>query len=515
MPAADGARLPRPVVPPRPLGELAGLLGVRTDPGASGPGLTGVTLDSRSVVAGDLYAALPGSRAHGAEFCAQAAAGGAVAVLTDDDGRARAVAAGLPVLVVRDPRAVLGEVAAWVYGHPGERLLLLGVTGTNGKTTTAYLVEAGLRAAGHRTGLLGTVQTRVGDEVMDSARTTPEAPDVQALLALMVERGCTAAVMEVSSHALSLGRVDGLVFDVAVFTNLSQDHLDFHAHDRGVLRGQGFPVHRAAHPRGARRRRRRVRATARGAVPGPGDDLLEPRRRVGGLACAGRADRSGRLGVHRPRSFRGARIRGAAAAGRVQRRERSVRSGRAGAGRSAAAGRGRGGGRARGRARADGTGARRAAVPRARRLRAHAGRGSHAAGRGPPTGPGPRAAGARVRRRPRPLQAPVDGGGRGPRRGPGGAHRRTTRARRTRTRSSPLWLPARTKSPGHGPPTVSWSSPTGPRRSAAPFGPRGPATRSWSPGKGHETGQEVAGVVRPFDDRVELRRAIERTAVAS
>ncbi len=228
MPAADGARLPRPVVPPRPLGELAGLLGLRTDPEAMGPGLTGVTLDSRSVVAGDLYAAVPGSRAHGAEFCVQAAAGGAVAVLTDDDGRARAVAAGLPVLVVPDPRAVLGEVAAWVYGHPGDRLLLIGITGTNGKTTTAYLVEAGLRAAGHRTGLLGTVQTRVGDEVMDSARTTPEAPDVQALMALMVERGCTAAVMEVSSHALSLGRIDGLVFDVAVFTNLSQDHLDFH-----------------------------------------------------------------------------------------------------------------------------------------------------------------------------------------------------------------------------------------------------------------------------------------------
>ena len=234
MPSADGARLPRPVVPPRPLADLAARLGVLGDlaPAAGAPvRLTGVTLDSRAVRPGDLYAALPGSHTHGAQFCAQAVAAGAVAVLTDQDGRDRAVAAGLPpaaVLVVPDPRAVLGDVAAWVYGNPSDRLLLVGITGTNGKTTTSYLVDAGLRAAGHRTGLLGTVQTRVGDEVSDSARTTPEAPDVQALLALMVERGCTAAVLEVSSHALALGRVDGVVFDVAVFTNLSQDHLDFH-----------------------------------------------------------------------------------------------------------------------------------------------------------------------------------------------------------------------------------------------------------------------------------------------
>ncbi len=231
MPAPDGVRLPRPVVPPRPLADLAARLGVLVDARGAPVELTGVTLDSRDVHVGDLYAALPGSHAHGAQYCAQALAAGAVAVLTDESGRDGAVAAGFAasaVLVVADPRAVLGEVAAWVYGNPSERLLLVGITGTNGKTTTSYLVDAGLRAAGHRTGLLGTVQTRVGDEVTDSARTTPEAPDVQALLALMVERGCTAAVLEVSSHALALGRVDGVVLDVAVFTNLSQDHLDFH-----------------------------------------------------------------------------------------------------------------------------------------------------------------------------------------------------------------------------------------------------------------------------------------------
>jgi UDP-N-acetylmuramoyl-L-alanyl-D-glutamate--2,6-diaminopimelate ligase len=202
--------------------------------GATATGLpdipvAGVSLDSRAVRPGDLYAALPGSHAHGAAFSAAAAAAGAVAILTDPAGRPDAEDTGLPVLVVPRPRAVLGEVAATIYGHPAERLLMLGVTGTNGKTTTAYLLEAALVANGHRTGLIGTIETRVGDERVDSVRTTPEATDLQALLAVMVERGCTACAMEVSSHALALHRVDGVRYDVAGFTNLSRDHLDFHA----------------------------------------------------------------------------------------------------------------------------------------------------------------------------------------------------------------------------------------------------------------------------------------------
>ncbi|MFC6087198.1 UDP-N-acetylmuramoyl-L-alanyl-D-glutamate--2,6-diaminopimelate ligase [Sphaerisporangium aureirubrum] len=190
--------------------------------------VTGITIDSRQVRRGDLYVALPGSSVHGASFAPQAVAAGAAAILTDEAGRATASATGVPVLVVPDPRAVLGKVAAWVYARPAEGLLTLGVTGTSGKTTTTYLLEAGLRAAGHRTGLIGGVEIRVGDLGYPPALTTPEATDLQALLAFMREQGVTAAAMEVSSHALALGRVDGVVYDVAMFTNLSQDHLDFH-----------------------------------------------------------------------------------------------------------------------------------------------------------------------------------------------------------------------------------------------------------------------------------------------
>jgi UDP-N-acetylmuramoyl-L-alanyl-D-glutamate--2,6-diaminopimelate ligase len=216
------------VTPALPLPVVARLAGAEAA-GLPDLPVTGVSLDSRQVQPGDLYAALHGFRQHGAAFSAQAAQAGAVAILTDPAGRPEAAASGLPVLVVPDPRAVLGAVSAAVYGSPGADLLMLGVTGTNGKTTTAYLLEAALRAEGRRSGLIGTVETRVGDERIDSVRTTPESPDIQALLAVMRERGCTACAMEVSSHALALHRVDGVLFDVAGFTNLSQDHLDFHA----------------------------------------------------------------------------------------------------------------------------------------------------------------------------------------------------------------------------------------------------------------------------------------------
>ncbi|HEX5994803.1 MAG TPA: UDP-N-acetylmuramoyl-L-alanyl-D-glutamate--2,6-diaminopimelate ligase [Jiangellales bacterium] len=212
-------------VMPRPLTELAGTLGITASGGDAA--VTGVTHDSHKVRPGDLFAALPGALTHGARFAAQAEAAGAVAFITDPDG-ARQITSDLPVLVVDDPRARLGELAATIYARPADDLLMLGVTGTNGKTTTTYLIESGLRAAGHRTGLVGTVETRIDSERLASVRTTPEAADLHALLAVMREQGVTACVMEVSSHALVLGRVDAIVFDVAGFTNLSQDHLDFH-----------------------------------------------------------------------------------------------------------------------------------------------------------------------------------------------------------------------------------------------------------------------------------------------
>jgi UDP-N-acetylmuramoyl-L-alanyl-D-glutamate--2,6-diaminopimelate ligase len=222
----------RPVrLAPRPLSGLAELLGVgRAESIGDGMGiLSGVTLDSRAVRPGDLYAALPGTRTHGAVYSAQAVAAGAVAILTDPDGRDRAARTGVPVFVVSDPRMRLGDVSCWIYGDPSQRMTMIGVTGTSGKTTTSYLCEAGLRAAGHTTGLVGGVEVKIGAEAGRGSLTTPEAPDLQALLAVMVERGVTAAAMEVSSHSLALGRVAGTRYGVAVFTNLSQDHLDFHA----------------------------------------------------------------------------------------------------------------------------------------------------------------------------------------------------------------------------------------------------------------------------------------------
>ncbi|MGA5065918.1 UDP-N-acetylmuramoyl-L-alanyl-D-glutamate--2,6-diaminopimelate ligase [Streptomyces exfoliatus] len=229
VPHADQYRTapPRPEqARPTPLGDLAAQLGVDAPQAAE---ISGITHDSRAVRPGDLYAALPGARVHGADFAAQAAGLGAAAILTDPAGAERAAATGLPVLVVENPRGRMGELAAEIYGRPGADLLQIGITGTSGKTTTAYLVEGGLRGSGHHTGLVGTVEMRIGDERIKSERTTPEATDLQALFAVMRERGVDAVAMEVSSHALVLGRVDGCVFDVAVFNNLSPEHMEFHS----------------------------------------------------------------------------------------------------------------------------------------------------------------------------------------------------------------------------------------------------------------------------------------------
>jgi UDP-N-acetylmuramoyl-L-alanyl-D-glutamate--2,6-diaminopimelate ligase len=235
----DPGSVPRPAGNrPVPLAALADLVGTPVDgPAGPGPDIRGVTLASAEVRPGDLYAALPGARTHGVRYLADAVTRGAAAVLTDPTGRAEAVTSGLPVCVVDDPRAVLGTIADRVYGEPSRALTVIGITGTNGKTTTAYLVEAGLAAAGIGTGLIGTVQTRTRaldehgvatETAFPSVRTTPEAPALHALLATMAESGVAAVVMEVSSHALVLGRVQGVRFAAAGFTNLGRDHLDFH-----------------------------------------------------------------------------------------------------------------------------------------------------------------------------------------------------------------------------------------------------------------------------------------------
>ena len=221
--------------PNHPVGQVLGRLAeqVRAVPagGATVPNVqvTGVTLRGQNAQPGDLFAALPGASSHGGRYAADAVTQGAVAVLTDAAGvDAMGGDIGVPVLIHPDPRSVLGELAATVYGHPSDRLRVIGVTGTSGKTTTTYLAEAGLRSAERVAGLIGTVGIRIDGRDQPSALTTPEAPDLQALLAVMVEQGVDTVVMEVSSHALTLGRVDGVHFAVGGFTNLSRDHLDFH-----------------------------------------------------------------------------------------------------------------------------------------------------------------------------------------------------------------------------------------------------------------------------------------------
>ncbi len=228
-PAGSPGRAARPAkVVPVELAAVAAATAVAAAGIPAGLRISGVTLRASDARPGDLFAALPGTRAHGADFAAEALAGGAVGVLTDPAGAARPALAGVPRLVHPRPRDVLGPLAALVYGDPTARLPVLGVTGTSGKTTVAHLLEAGLAAAGRRPGLIGTVGTRVDGEPLPSALTTPEAPDLQALFAVMLEAGVDAAAMEVSSHALALGRVAGTRFAVGAFTNLSHDHLDFH-----------------------------------------------------------------------------------------------------------------------------------------------------------------------------------------------------------------------------------------------------------------------------------------------
>jgi UDP-N-acetylmuramoyl-L-alanyl-D-glutamate--2,6-diaminopimelate ligase len=185
----------------------------------------GVAYDSRRVQPGDVFIALTGLKAAGAEFAADAIRRGAVAVVSDQPASS---ATSVPWITVPDARGAMASIAAELYGHPSRDMQVVGITGTNGKTTTAYLLRAVFDAAGKKCGLLGTVTYSLGDQELPALRTTPEAPDVQRMLRHMVDAGCRACVMEVSSHALSLRRVDSTTFAAGVFTNLTRDHLDYH-----------------------------------------------------------------------------------------------------------------------------------------------------------------------------------------------------------------------------------------------------------------------------------------------
>lgn len=247
---------------PRPLSGLierlagAGLLAGAAEPGAGATAVRGVTDDSRQAAGGRLFVAVPGFHADGHDFAARAAAGGAAAVLVER----RLDGLPVPQVVVRDARRALAAAAAWWYGDPSLRLGVVGVTGTDGKTTTSFLAAAALGAAGLRAGLVGTVETRVAGlrERHEAHVTTPGAPELQAMLAAMAEAGDQAAVLETTSHALALERVAGIAYDAAVVTNLTHEHLELH---------------------GTFERYREAKARLFGALaPGPGN----PPKEVGG-----------------------------------------------------------------------------------------------------------------------------------------------------------------------------------------------------------------------------------------
>ncbi|MDH4154840.1 MAG: UDP-N-acetylmuramoyl-L-alanyl-D-glutamate--2,6-diaminopimelate ligase [Nitrospira sp.] len=184
----------------------------------------GITDDSRAVSAGSLFVAVKGERVDGHQFISTAVSRGAGGVVAQEPMKTGTV----PFVCVEDSRKALGLLGSIFYGDPSSRLRMVGVTGTNGKTTTTYVCKAFLEAIGARVGVIGTVAYQIGDTVLPAAHTTPGALELQQLLAQMVTQGCTMAVMEVSSHALAQDRTSGCEYDVAVFSNLTQDHLDFH-----------------------------------------------------------------------------------------------------------------------------------------------------------------------------------------------------------------------------------------------------------------------------------------------
>ena len=185
--------------------------------------ISGVSINAQKVVPGDLFIAFAGANTHGISYLQQAISNGAVAVLSD-----KKIETSIPSFIYPNPREIVGSISAWLYGHPFKSLKAIGITGTNGKTTTANLVKQIWQLNSIKSGLIGTLGVEIADEKLESARTTPEADDLQAIAAAMVEQGCKNLAMEVSSHAIDQGRIKGAKYDVVAFSNLTQDHLDYH-----------------------------------------------------------------------------------------------------------------------------------------------------------------------------------------------------------------------------------------------------------------------------------------------
>jgi UDP-N-acetylmuramoyl-L-alanyl-D-glutamate--2,6-diaminopimelate ligase len=222
------------------LGDLIGQISCVEPPELAEPELsvTGIAYDSRRVRKGHVFVAVHGFKTDGTRFIPDAVARGAVAVIADrkpgtlKNRSVKTILPQVPVILVRDVRETLSLLSSIFYGHPSRKLLLIGITGTNGKTTTSYLIGDILKRQGYRTGVIGTIGYRIGNIVQKAPNTTPESTDLQALFAAMVKKGVTACVMEVSSHALALKRVEHCAFDAALFTNLTEDHFDFHGNFR-------------------------------------------------------------------------------------------------------------------------------------------------------------------------------------------------------------------------------------------------------------------------------------------
>ena len=204
--------------------EIAKLIGVEFEQDFE---VTGIAQNAADVEPGDIFVAISGNKTHGIEYLDQAIANGALAVITDANG-GQISSSKLPTLVVANPRRIVGEISAHIYQNPSANMFTVGITGTNGKTTVSTLLHQIWQKAGWDSGLIGTVNSQINQEIIPATQTTPEAAPLQALLAAMKERHCRAVAMEVSSHALEQFRVNGTQFKVSGFTNLTQDHLDFH-----------------------------------------------------------------------------------------------------------------------------------------------------------------------------------------------------------------------------------------------------------------------------------------------